>query len=340
MVKLSDMDTSETQAIPVPPNLIRALMAGFDCITNHLVLILFPIVLDLFLWLGPHLSLRPLIKLLIQWTTIPNAGIGDAATLMRASQEAWLVMADRFNLFGVLRTFPVGIPSLIVSRAPLQTPLGASLTWEISSFGVAIALWIGLSIVGTVAGAFYFILVSQAAVLSQVRWLLALKRWPWVTAQVLLMALGWLAIGLGVSLPFSCLLTLLLMAGINIGQVAFLIFGVMAAWLILPLAFTPHGIFVSDKNVWISLRESVRLTRHTFSSTMLLFLSVMVLSECLNVLWRTPPENSWLILIGLAGHAFVVTGLLAATFVYYQDASRWIQRLTQQAKLASTRNII
>jgi hypothetical protein len=41
-------------------------------------------------------------------------------------------------------------------------------------------------------------------------------------------------------------------------------------------------------------------------------------------------------LIGVIGHAFVTSGLLAATFVYYRDASRWIQRVEQQIKFLSS----
>jgi hypothetical protein len=45
--------------------------------------------------------------------------------------------------------------------------------------------------------------------------------------------------------------------------------------------------------------------------------------------------SSWLAFIGIVGHAFVVTGLLAATFVYYRDATRWVERVQQQIKFMS-----
>jgi len=37
----------------------------------------------------------------------------------------------------------------------------------------------------------------------------------------------------------------------------------------------------------------------------------------------------------LAGHAFIVTSLLATCFIYYRDANRWMQRVIQQAQLSS-----
>jgi hypothetical protein len=40
-----------------------------------------------------------------------------------------------------------------------------------------------------------------------------------------------------------------------------------------------------------------------------------------------PEETSWLSLVGVAGHAFVTTGLLAASFIYYRDADRWVKAI-------------
>jgi hypothetical protein len=38
-------------------------------------------------------------------------------------------------------------------------------------------------------------------------------------------------------------------------------------------------------------------------------------------------KNSWFTLVGILGHAFVTTSLLSATFVYYRNADRWVQRV-------------
>ena len=69
------MDTAESQVIQPPPSLIKALMAGFDAITNHLGLILFPIALDLLLWFGPHVSVMNLLKSYLDQVTIDPRGV-------------------------------------------------------------------------------------------------------------------------------------------------------------------------------------------------------------------------------------------------------------------------
>jgi hypothetical protein len=68
----------------------------------------------------------------------------------------------------------------------------------------------------------------------------------------------------------------------------------------------------------------------TLPTTTLFFLLFFLLSQGFNFLWRIPPEDSWLMFIGLAGHAFVSTGLLSASFVYYRDADKWVMSLRSE----------
>ena len=68
----------------------------------------------------------------------------------------------------------------------------------------------------------------------------------------------------------------------------------------------------------------------TLPATSLFFVTVFLLTQALDLLWKVPPENSWLMFLSLAGHAFVATGLLSASFKYYRDVDGWIQSLQSQ----------
>jgi ABC-type proline/glycine betaine transport system permease subunit len=107
------------------------------------------------------------------------------------------------------------------------------------------------------------------------------------------------------------------------GVVLFLAF--VSLWLIVPLFFTPHGIFVRRQNAVTSLLGSFQLTRFTLPSTSLFVLTVFMLGIGLNYLWSIPASDSWLALVGILGHAFITTALLASSFIYYQDMSSWLQ---------------
>jgi len=57
---------------------------------------------------------------------------------------------------------------------------------------------------------------------------------------------------------------------------------------------------------------------------------VLLLSQGFNSLWVVPESNSWMMLIGILGHAFITTALLVASFVYYQDMFHWLEILLEK----------
>lgn len=322
------MNTTETQALPAPPNLIKALLAGFDAVSNHLAVIIFPLALDLLLWLGPHLRLKQLVEAIFQQAAlVPEMNTPEMAEMLRTSQELWTRLVERLNLFSLLRTLPIGIPSLMVRRSPIENPLGAASGLEVTSvFGFA-GLWLLLGLAGLVLGALYFSAVARVSLQRDLSWKALLKDWPRVAGQVLLLTLVWILLILAVGLPFSCVFTVLIALGLQVQQLSVLLFGVLVVWMLLPLVFSPHGIFVYQLRIFESVKTGARLVRLTLPSTGLFLLMVLVLSMGLDSLWEIPAENSWLSMVGVAGHAFVSTALLAASFIYYRDANTWVQNM-------------
>lgn len=326
------MTTNKPQTPSPPPNFIAALKAGFDAIANHITLVLFPIALDLFLWLGPHWRITQLLQSFLE-QLFSGVGAAGAATpeTLTAFQEIWAVLAKRFTLFAALRSYPVGIPSLMAGRLPLEAPGGSPLMWEVNSWGGAILLWLLLTGFGLLFGALYFTMVSHAALSGELHWKQALQQWPQNFVQVLFLSLFWLGLMAVVSFPLSCLVSLAGTGGATLLQCAFLVYGGFLLWMIFPLLFSPHGIFVHQLKLFPSVKASMRLSRMTFASAALFFMSAFLLSKGLDILWQTPAEDSWLTLIGVVGHAFITTGLLAASFVYYRDADQWMQKVMEQA---------
>ena len=183
---------------------------------------------------------------------------------------------------------------------------------------------------GVAFGTLYFSMVAQAALDDELNLRQALSRWPRNFGQVLLLTIFWYLIISFFFLPLTCLLSVLLMVGIGVTQFPLIIalfFGALVIWLLIPLFFSPHGIFAYRKPMWESIVKGIRLSRMTFSTTGLLILVVILLSAGLDILWNVPSDSSWLLIIGIAGHAFITAGLLAATFIYYRDADRWLEEL-------------
>ena len=325
------MNSNDIQAMPSPPSLMKALMAGFDAISSHISLVSFSIALDLFLLFGPRLRMTALFREAFS----QSAGMLDEQS--RHLLENLQTMIEQLNLLRVVRTFPVGIPSLMVGRLLQQNPLGTPVTYEVPTAFSALAAWLAISLVGLSLGALYFQAVNQAALSGKIHWRDVLLQWPQTSAQVIVLAILWLMLFFFIMIPSTCFLSVLMLSGVGSSQLAIVIavlFGGLFIWLVVPLVFSPHGIFVNRRPAWLSVMDSVRITRSTLPSTLLLFLIFILLSEGLDVLWNAPADSSWWMLVGIAGHAFVTTSLLAASFIYYRDADLWVQSRLRKPRLS------
>ena len=331
MVKLiGNMNSTNVKIKPVPPSLMKSLMAGFDAISNHVGLLFFTLSFDIFLWFGPRLRLAGLFESTFD-REIELSDVSNTEVL-----KIFESFSQDFNLFSVLRTFPIGIPSLMAVRSPQITPFGVPTSWEVRSIGAAFGFWVFFTIIGAIVGAFYFMAVAQAAYDRNVRWKVTFRRWPWTSAQTLLLTAFWLALIFSAFTLLGCALSFLLIgSGIGLEQLSLillLVFVGIMIWVLIPLLFSPHGLFFERSKMWASVVKGARLTRMTLPTTALLFLTIFIISEGLRLLWNIPPDDSWLSLVGIIGHAFVTSSLLAASFIYYRDADRWLRDVVKQAQ--------
>jgi hypothetical protein len=329
------MDKLESQVMPAPPNMIDALRAGFDSVANKIVIIIVPIALDLLLWLGPHFQIKTILNRYIDSvasSTLTTLQTGDLlSTMMDTLHSA----ASQYNLLSLMRTFPVGIPSLMSSKLPTLIPNGLPLLVDITHPLVIIGVAAGLLVIGLIIGCFYYLLVAQVALNGYIDLKQALSNWMWSSLQVISLALALLLLFIVVSIPSICVISAIALFGIPLGQFAFFIYIGIILWLAFPLLFSAHGIYVNHLGALASVRRSMAMTRMTLPTTALFLLSVIVISEGLNLLWRVSPENSWLTLLGIGGHAFITSALLAASFIYYRDADLWTQGTIRMLKSQS-----
>ncbi|MBI2330963.1 MAG: hypothetical protein HYU84_02080, partial [Chloroflexi bacterium] len=146
-----------------PPGIISSIKSGFDAIASNITAILLPLLLNLFLWLGPRLQMNALFE----------SAKGDMTALYKAFQiptEQIKLVMDRYeslsqtvNLFGIMRTLPIGISSLFIPNSGVfTTPLGNPDALQVS--GLNFSLWLFLlTLVGWIGGALYFRGVASVA---------------------------------------------------------------------------------------------------------------------------------------------------------------------------------
>lgn len=328
------MNRDSQLTLPPAPNLIGAIRSGFNAVTHHILLILFPIALDLLLWFGPRIKLTKLINSFTdQIFSIAASQDPSLMELLQPMQEFWAVQAETFNLLVFLRSYPVGITSLIASNLPLTSPLGTLRSWEIGSAGGVFLAFVVISLIGIAFGTLYFIGIAQAAIIGDISWREAFSEWPRATLQMVILALLWTVLLLLITIPGSFIISLVMLGGSTYGLCAIFIFAGVIFWMIIPLVFSPHGIVLNQMGFFESVKVSVNLTRRTLPSTVLFVMAAFLLSKGLDLLWMIEDDTSWLVLVGILGHAFVTTGLLASSFVYYRDALHWIREMVKLREL-------
>jgi hypothetical protein len=315
---------------PPPPRLLSSIMAGFDSVATHIAVILPPVLLDLFLWLGPHLRLKQFLQPIIaQFPSLANAfpaSFPDIATI----QTAWTGIADHFNLFVILRTFPVGITSLLSLQMPVQNPFGVPVSLDAGSF-VGILGWaLLLAFLGWIVGGVYYYWVSRVALKSDVRML------GKSLSQAILLSIIWVGLLFLVGLPVLVILTVLTAVSTILGQIVLFGGAIVLIWLVMPVFFSAHGIFTFQLDALRAILSSLRMVRFTLPNTGLFLLIFVLINQGLNFLWNTPAQSSWFLLVGIAGHAFVSTALLAASFIYYRDINAWLKADFEQLQRQAT----
>ena len=331
------MDAQKLESLPPPPGVIGSLRAGFDAVASHVWLIILPLALDIFLWLGPRLSVDGLLRPFVRYMFLQARRGVEVSELDRflETQTSLLDILQDFNLLSLIskfRMFPIGISSLLSQTMPVETPLGEQSVVQISSVPLLIVIVFILTMIGWLFGALYFHWVSGTTLGSEESGISLLR----AILQTFILSICWLVGLLIILLPIMFILTLLAFISPLLANVAIFVILLLSFWLIVPLFFVPHGIFARRQNAFYSALTSLRLARFTFPTSGMFVISVLILSQGLNYLWKVPPSDSWMTLVGIAGHAFITTAILAASFVYYRDMNVWLQTVFEKWQKART----
>ena len=310
-----------------PISVFRALASGFDRIAARPLLILPSMLLDVFLWIGPHLTIPTLIEMLTTELAIPIGADPALVEQITVVRGALAEFGGRFNLFSSLSTLPagmpfnlifsvfssllVGLPSLMAMRMPVATPLGDVLIFPLAAPQNVVFTWLGITVLGVGAGVlFNRWLIRQVDPQAQIgsvwlAWgrLLALACIGYVSGAVILFLTGLIASGQGVvylGLP------LLFVASVY-------------------LAFTPHAILRYRMGVWAAIKQSLWFVRWNFIGAFgFLVTAFVILWFSTARVWSLPDEESWFNLLAILGHAFVSATILAGSYAFFQGRRQWL----------------
>ncbi len=317
------MEIEKFEGPPPPPGVIRALTAGFNAVANRVWVILFPILLDVFLWLGPRLKVdvlaRPYLQDMLSLQPAPSGGLMDLTAVQ--------TMLAGLNVFSSLRTFPIGIFSLMAVNLSGDSPLGPRLDYQYHSLFLLFISSVLISMLGWLLGSAYFHAVAGVALPQASRPPL----WRSLVQGFFLSGLLNL-LATVLSVPVLFMMGILSLINQSLGVFAYFVLMIFVLWLALPVFFSGHGIFTDARNLFSSLGQGFRLVRYALPSMGWFAIIAVVISQGMDVLWRMAPPASWMAGVGIFGHAFISTSLLAASFIYYRDLHAWIDSALQWLK--------
>lgn len=330
---------SEIKEVPIEsrPRLIPSLTMGFNTVASHIYLILPPLILDLFLWLGPHLRLYKLLKPGVDEAFNLLLGFASPTQLdgLKSSQQLFSEFLQNFNLFNTLSTLPIGLPSLMSVINPSDSPLAdLQVSLQLGSTGFAVGIWLLCVLVGIAIGSLYFGAISRATDTKPNRFQSSAALIQ--AGQAILYTIILVVLLLMLIIPAIAISSVLALISPFLGQVALVGAGMLLIWMMVPLIFTPLGIFANKQNAVNSIMTTTQLVRGFMPGAGWFILVVGMLGFGLDMLWVQPQINSWLMLVGIAGHAFIYTAIIAAAFTYYRHGISWMERSLRKAALQQT----
>jgi hypothetical protein len=308
------------------PGIILAFKSGFNTVANNIYLILLPVIIDLLIWFGPHFSLENYLNPFVdQLMELPGIETPELNSAVQGLIPQLMEVIKEFNLSVVLRTYPVGVPSLSALISPTSNPIGIPINLSLTSTGGVFSSLILFAFIGIFLGSYYY---QQVAVkVHQDPTKRSFGDFTKGTAQVFLLPVFMIALFIMFIIPLMLIIPVLSFISPIIGQLGLYFSLIIITWLLVPLSFTPHSIFLFKQNVMTSMMTSISVVRHSLPGSAFFLFSIFLCSMGMNYLWSVPPEDSWMLLVGIFGHAFISTALLASSYYYFLDATRFAQSI-------------
>jgi hypothetical protein len=306
-----------------------------------------PVMLDLVLWLGPRISLGPLLARFAQLLELQSAA--DVEMAGQVAQATGLLerFAVQFNLLAVLGGIPfLHVPSLLARRTVGGgSPLGEPRVLSLSSGFALIPWWSGLVLAGLALGFLYLNEIARQVEASAARsgddrartlhdnargGYGSARTTMWKFLRFLLFAFAMMVTGFS-ALSFWLLVVVLGAAIAEPLGILLWVAGVsLMSYSALHLVFVIPGLLLGGRQLLQAVGESVTLSHINLPSVVGLVVLAIVIYEGLGYAWSLPASDSWVFLVGIIGNAVVATGLTGAAFLFYRDRLVVARRLLDE----------
>lgn len=295
--------------------LFNILVEGFAILNRRLWASVIPVGLDLFVWLGPRISLRRLTDPLV--TMLQQAPQADAEAV--AALQEW---GAHSNLIGLLAAPLTG--GLVPRLAGAAPAVYAAPAWEPAPFLLFCAALAALVLL-LFAWSLYLVPLADLVRGSHEGGLTMLRRVPRVWRRM--GALVGLALGVGGALLLGLSLVSLLGEMLIPGVTRFLaaLAGLALLWTVFLLYLAPAAVLVSAAKPLRAISYSLRLARYHRWSLLGFLLLTTVVRMGIAALGERLAGQPLLLLLGILINGYVAAGLATAGLVFYREMLRdWL----------------
>ena len=304
-------------------------------VLKRIWIIAIPVALDMYLWLGPRLSIEPLTRILLRLWLLPEQGPAEVQPLLQFNRDVLETMGREVNLFSFLSNSLLGMPSYLAGGLP-ESVSSSSVTWGKSwNALITLALIPVLVAVGLFLGCLYLGIMAQVTQHSTIDFKRLLQRvWRY---WALIMLFGALLLGvlLVLGLPVSIVAGLLQLLSPTLANFFVLAAGGLFIWMLFHLFFVPHAIIVSELGLLRAVWNSLIIVGRNFWAVLVLIILINLISTGFAAIWDRISVNALLTTVSIAGNAFIGTGLAAATLIFYRDRLEQWNAWMEQVRAAS-----
>ena len=294
---------------------IDSLSAGFGVVNQRPWLILLPVLLDLFFLFGPRVSVAPIVGRVLAQPGVERAFAARGDTSLELTRQQVLSAAGDFNLLSLLSPGVGSVPSIV----PLLG-LGTGQLTLIESAGTALVMTLAALVLGALMGSLFRAMIAQQISEGQLHAL----RVPGEAVAAWLRLLGFallvLSVGMVVVLGLALLTALLTIFAGPLGAFSTALVVTMILWAQLYLFFAQDAIFISRVGPFAAIRRSAAVFRaNTWATIGIAALITIILLGMAQVWVMLAARASWGLALGIVGNAYVASGLVAASMLFYRE---------------------
>jgi hypothetical protein len=304
-------------------SVIDSLSAGYRFLGRHIEILIVPILLDLLFWLGPRLSIAPLLESVAAFYRQASTVEGMPSDMVQLSDQmatALLQSGESSNLLGVLaNTSLMHVPTLLAGSAPIS----ARAVIEVQSPTAALFLLVGFSLLGVLIGVVYMNMLARTLPLGDAPkpatfgefMGVILRQWGMVLLYVALIVVL-LLVG---SIPITLAVTLFSLVNPLLGSLVLMLLTGIFLVLLFYLYFVTAAMILDNLPVHRAIVQSFVLVRNNFWATLgfVLLYNVITLGFAYimaNLAEATPVGTIAAILI----YAYIGSGLAMGLLVFYR----------------------